>query len=218
MQMLSPTYRNDETEGLPEDVKTYLDEHFLKKLDNLNVFHPRMLVVFSGGNALGKTMLSQKIGQELGGLVLENDRIKMMLTEYDPAIDRETCNVLTWRYSTDLYKRLEEVTPNGLVVRDGVIDWYYDRILPKFEEKGYDLFVIAYEVSKEKRIELIRKRGDKTTVSAKRLIEMMDEHDLHSTRFRRAYMPDVVLRDENLFEHDKVIAKIQARLLQLNDR
>src|SRR5258708_6734275 len=130
MQKPSPNYRSDEHEALPEEIKKYLDQHFLNKLDNLKTPNPRVLVVFSGGNALGKSTLSNKIKQECKALVLENDMIKASLFKLKPNISREELNTLTWKYSMDLYSRLNGLTPNGLIVRDAVIDWYFDRILP----------------------------------------------------------------------------------------
>jgi hypothetical protein len=213
MQKLSPSYRNDnEDVVLPEDVKKFLDENFLNKLNNLHQPNPKMVVVFSGGNGLGKSTLSERIGDELKALVLENDRIKTCLLEIMPDIERDKLNGLSWKYSVELYSRLDKLTPNGLVVRDGVIDWYYDRVLPIFESRNYSLFVVGYDVSRAKRIELITKRGEKPTTSSERLIQIIDEHAIHTERFRKHYTPDIILSDTNLFDYDPVIAKIKDRL------
>lgn len=209
MTKLSPAYREDSPDDLPLKVKEYLDRHFLQSLENIQNSNPKVLVVFSGGNAVGKSALAQRIGQELGGLVLENDAIKRCLLAYDPGISPDDLNTLTWKYSIDLYKRLGNVTPNGLVVRDGVIQWYFDRILPIFEEQGYKIFIIAYELSREKQVELIRARGDTPTTTAERLITILEDQAIHMARFKEAYAPNIVLRDEDLFDHDRVIAEIR---------
>lgn len=215
MAKLSPNYRDDPVEGLPADIKEYLDEHFLKNLPNLQTEHPKLLVVYSGGNGVGKSSLSRRISQELGGLVLENDAMKAVILQIMPDLTRDELNPMTWQYSIDLYKRLDGVTPNGLVVRDGVIDWYYDRILPIFEEQGYPLFIVGFDLSKEKRIQLLESRGDKPTITVDRFIELLADHDIHTGRFRTAYTPDVVLHDENVFDHDLVIQKLKERIRQL---
>ena len=218
MSSISPHYRNDQAKGLDPTVKVYLDEHFLRHLKNVDIPHPRLLVVFAGGNGVGKSTLAARIGEELQALVLENDQIKECLLEFDPSLktDRDRMNQLAWQYSMDLYNRLPEVTANGFVVRDGVIHWYYDRILPVFEKQGYAVFIISYDLSRQKRLELIRTRGDKQTVSAERLIAIMEDHDILMKRFHDHYQPDIILHDDDLFDYDPVIAALRARLGQLS--
>lgn len=212
MQKLSPRYRTDSSDGLPEEIKEYLDEQYFKQLEHLGTEHPKLLIAFSGASAVGKTVLSQRIKSELQALVLENDAVKAHLKTLQPDISFDDLNRLTWQYTTNLYKRLSRVTANGLVVRDGVIDWYYDRILPDFFAQGYQLFTIAYDLSRDKRIELIRKRGDMPNATVDRFIDLIEDNDIHTKRFRAEYAPDIVLHDNNLFEHDPVIDAIRARL------
>jgi predicted kinase len=212
MVTLSQNYRNDDVAELPADVKDYLDKHFLSGLDNLEASNPKLAVFFSGGNAVGKSHLSNAIQQKLDAIVLENDAIKECLMAGYPQLDRGGRNARTWQYSMDLYARLGELTNNGLVVRDGVIDWYFDRILPVFQHAGYQIFVIGYDVSKEKRIQLIQQRGDKQTISTDRLVSLIEEQDQHIARFRAQYTPDVILTDDNMFDYEPVIAKLRQRL------
>lgn len=212
MQQLSQNYRNDGTEGLEPEVKQYLDETYLHHLKNLEQPNPKLLVVFSGGNAVGKTTLAQKIGDKFGGLIIENDAMKRQLLQAYPGLERIPLNQLIWRYTMDLYKRLDDVTPNGLIIRDGIIDWYFDRILPIFEKAGYSLFIIGFTVSQKKAIELIRKRGDTPTVKEERFYQLLDDHAIHIRRFRELYTPDVELTDADLFDHDQVLAKLAKRL------
>lgn len=215
MPKLSPAYREDSFEGLPSDLRLYLDKHFLAKLPNIAVNNAKLLVVFSGGNAVGKSSLSQKIGQELHGVVLENDAIKLHILQFNPAIDRDELQLRTWQYTMDLYDRCGTDITNGLIIRDGVIDWYYDRILPIFERQGYETFIIGYDLSREKIIQLINSRGDKPTVSAARLIAHLDEHEIHQKRFRSIYKPDILLTDDTVFDHDMVVEMIQTRINEL---
>lgn len=215
MQKLSPKYRTDDSAGLPDEVRQYLDDHYLNNIDHLDVVHPKLLVVFSGGNAMGKSTLSQRIKHELDALVLENDAVKAHLKTWHSDISFDDLNRLTWQYTTNVYGRLPSVTQNGLVVRDGAIDWYYDRILPSFFAQGYQLFTIAYDLSREKRIELIRKRGDMPNATVERFIELLEDHDIHMKRYRSEYTPDIVLHDDNLFEYEPVIDALRARLESL---
>jgi len=214
MLKLSPHYRMDNNEGLPVEVQKYLDEHFLAHLPHLQKVHPKLLIVFSGGSAVGKSSLSHFLQSELKALVLENDAIKLLLQKMNPHISQDELNRYTWQYTMNLYQHLAEISPNGLVVRDGVIDWYYDRILPTFIAQGYELFIIAYDLTHEKRVELIKKRGDMPNSTVERFIELLEDHEIHIKRFRSNYSPDVLLNDHNLFDFAPIAQQIRARLKQ----
>lgn len=213
MSKLSPTYRNDDVRGLPKDIKDYLDQNYFKSLPNIDKTNPKLLVVFSGGNAMGKTVISRAIALSLSAIVLENDEIKFFIKKFNSNLSKDELSKFTWQYSMDLYSRLSELTPNGLIVRDGVIDWYYDRILPVFEEQDYKLFIIGFDISVYLKKELIKNRGDKPMVKADRLIELIPEHDFHIKRFRAVYESDVMLKDDNLFSSEEyVLARIKQAL------
>lgn len=210
MTKLSPHHRNDSIDGLSPELQEYLDKAYFQKLPNLTHKSPRVLVVFSAGNAMGKSTLAQKIGRELNGLVLENDGVKRALLAKLPNISKDDLNICTWRYTMNLYKRLGALTPNGLIVRDGVIDWYFEQILPIFERQGYKLFIVGYDITAPKRISLIQARGDTPTTKATRLISLLQDHDTHIARFREHYEPAITLTDETIFDHDAVTAKLRA--------
>lgn len=115
----------------------------------------------------------------------------------------------------NLYQRLSQITPNGLIVRDGVIDWYFDRILPLFERAGHALFIIGFDISRQKTIELIKARGDTATVKEERFYVLLDEHAVHIERFRQHYMPDYLPTDATLFDHESLLAAVGKRLAHL---
>lgn len=212
MTPLSAHYKSDDANGISDTIKYYLDDNYLSNIENLHCNNPKLLVVFSGGNAVGKTSLARKIEEEMQGLVLENDKIKRTLLELDSTFSTDTLSRLTWQYSMDLYQRLDKVTVNGLVVRDGIIDWYFDRILPIFERAGYTIFIVGYDVSRPKAIELIHERGNTPILPEKKFYELLDEHNIHIRRFRSAYTPNVVLNDDNLFNFDLVLKRIKVEL------
>lgn len=209
-------YRTDSFDSLSVEMRTYLDTHFLANLQNRNTHNPKVLVVFSGGNAVGKSSLSEKIQSELGAVILENDTVKLHILRHSPTVSHDELQRITWGYTMDLYSRASQDITNGLIVRDGVIDWYYDRILPIFQKQGYSLFIVAYELSRSKQEELIRKRGDKPTVGAARLIALLDDHEIHQRRFRSMYHPDIILNDDTLFDHDKVISLLRQKIQGLS--
>jgi len=212
MNASSPAYRNDTAHGIPENYRNYLDQHYFAHLQNKGTPHPKMLVVYPGGSAVGKSTLSAALRDRLGALVLENDEIKVQLKACDPQLSPEDLNKYTWQYSMDLYARLGELTSNGLVVRDGVIDWYYDRILPVFRAQGYKICIIGFDISDETRIELVRRRGDKPTISVDRLIALIPEQNMHIQRFRRSHTPDILVTEANLFDSDYIVSEVQKHL------
>jgi len=213
MDKLSQNYRNDISDPLPLKFRKEIDKVYIPTIKNLSVENPKILVVYSGGNAVGKSSLSTRIGNELGGLVLENDAIKRTIIKVFPDMDySDELNPLTWRYSMELYGRLNDLTLNGLVVRDGIIDWYYDRILPVFESMGYKIFVVQFNISTDKAIEAIMKRGDLPTVKVETLLKQLDDHKIHQSRFRSKYNADIVLSEDNLFNHTAVIEKLKEQI------
>ena len=216
MKKFSRLYRTD-TEALDPELRRRLDAVFLPTLQHLEVQNPRLLVVFSGGNATGKSALSRKIGDELFGLVLENDAIKRAVLEHLPDITRPELNTVTWQYSMDLYRRLSALTQNGLVVRDGIIDWYFDRILPVFEQQGYPLFIVQYELTREAAAGLVVARGDTPTVTTEILLTQLEDHAVHQQRFRSTYDADIILTEENMFDHDAVIRQLRLVIEVLRD-
>lgn len=219
MKKLSEHYRNDDLIAIDPELSRYLDSEYVPTLENLNVENPKILVVFSGGNATGKSALASRIAEALDAVVIENDAIKRAIIRKMPDIDKvNELNPLTWNYSMDLYSRLANLTNNGLIVRDGVIDWYFDRILPIFEKAGYKIFIVQYDVSKEKSTELIRTRGDTPTVTVERLLLLIEDHAIHQKRFRSKYKADVILDETNVFDHEKVIDKLKVVVARLNSK
>lgn len=217
MEKLSSLYRNDDVTSLDPDVRAYLDAEFLPTLENMNAKNPKVLVVFSGGNAMGKSSLSAKISKELQGIVIENDAIKRAIIRRAPDIDSHNeLNPLTWKYSMDLYNRLPSLTANGLIIRDSVIDWYFDRILTIFEDAGYRIFIVQYEISKERAKELIEVRGDTPTVTTEHLLAQIEEHAFHQQRFRAQYSADVILDESHIFDYDQVIEKLKLVIDELS--
>ncbi len=211
MDKLSPLYRNDAEAGIDPELRDYLDKEFFQKLANIDETNPKVLVVFAGGNAVGKSTLSAKIAEELHGICLENDGVKRAILAIKPdlAMTDELHNI-TWRYTMDLYRRLDTVTHNGLVIRDGIITWYYDRILPIFESRGYKIFIIGYDLSEEKMRQLIAARGDTATSTMERFYQLITDQKIHLKRFFKAYNADIMLDDASVFDHDKVVQALRA--------
>ena len=213
MTKLSSHYREDSSDGLDPEIREYLDREYFAKLENVDVAHPKLLVVFAGGNAIGKSTLSRKIASELGGLWLENDGVKRVLLQKYPELAKvDALHHLTWKYTMDLYGRLDTVTKNGLIVRDGIITWYYDRILPIFSRGGYELFVVGYNLSEAKSQELIKQRGDTATTTVERLLKLREDQRIHLERFLTEYDADSMLDDDTVFDHDAVVAAIRMKM------
>lgn len=216
---VSPRYREDSSEGIDSEMRDFLDNEYFAKLNNIYHTNPKLLVVFAGGNAVGKTTLSKKIESELKGLRLENDGVKRaVLGKYPELAMTDKLHNITWQYTMDLYKRLEDLTTNGLVIRDGIITWYYDRILPVFKERGYEVFTIGYDLSETKMKQLIEERGDTATSTAARFFELLHDQQIHLKRFFDNNRADVMLDDDTVFDHDRVVDGIRTKLVLVADR
>ena len=193
-------------EAISLELREYLDKEFFEKLDNINEKNPKILVVFAGGNAVGKSTLSAKIVKEFQGLRLNNDDIRRAIVRKFPELARtQRVNQLLWQYSMDMYDRLESMTSNGLIIRDAIITGSYEKVLPKFEARRYRLFVVGYNLSDEKIQQLIIDRGDVDITTVPRMLSQMEFHKQNRQRFFREYDADIMLDDESVFEHDRVI-------------
>lgn len=213
MAKLSPRYRQDSADGLDSGMREYLDKEYFAKLDHLDKQNPKVLVVFAGGNAVGKSTLASRLSSEFQGLHLENDGVKRtILAKFPEQINTDKLHQKTWQYTMGLYQRLGGLTPNGLAIRDGIITWYFDRILPVFERQGYHLFIVGYDLSEEKARELIDARGDTSTSTAARFHELIEDHKVHQQRFTSEYTPDIVLTDDTVFDHDAVVFALSEKL------
>ena len=202
--------RNISGEAIDPELRGYLDREFFQKLDNINATNPKVLVVFAGGNAVGKSTLSAKIAKELRGLRFNNDDIRRAIVRKFPELARtQRVNQLLWQYSMDLYDRLESMTSNGLIIRDAIITGSYEKILPQFEVRGYGLFVIGYDLSDEKLKQLIIDRGDTDIVTVQNMLNQLEFHKQNRQRFFGEYSADIMLDDESVFEHDEVVHTLQ---------
>lgn len=125
--------RNISGEAIDPELRGYLDREFFKS-SIISMKNPKILVVFAGGNAVGKSTLSAKIAKELRGLRFNNDDIRRAIVRKFPELARtQRVNQLLWQYSMDMYDRLESMTSNGLIIRDAIITGSYEKILPRFE-------------------------------------------------------------------------------------
>lgn len=202
---LSPAYRKDEAMPVDPDLQAYLDKSYLAAQPFVRVRHSqKVIVLFAGGSSVGKSTLAQMIGEEFQALVIENDGIKRVLMDYEHALSADL-NPLTWSYTLGLYERLDQLTPNGLIVRDGMIHWYFDRLLPIFDKLGYRTIVIHFDISRSKNTELIVRRGDTATTTAERLLSLLDDHEIHMQRFLENYQPDFTVSEKDLFDHSRLI-------------
>jgi hypothetical protein len=58
MQKPSQNYLNDSADNLPLKMQQQIDAVYLSNLNTIDFVNPKLLVVFSGGNAVGKMTTS----------------------------------------------------------------------------------------------------------------------------------------------------------------
>ncbi len=201
---------------LPDDIRDYLDKNYFEKLPRVRNRNPKLLISFTGGSGVGKSTLSHKIGEDLGALVLETDEIRSIILKRFPNASKEIRDNILRSYGTSMYQRINELTPNGLIVRDGLVDLHHGHLLPLFKDQGFPLFIIGYDISRQKKEKLIRDLGDKDTVTAEALIGIIDEQNTRAKDFQAVYTPDILLHDDDMFDHDKVINAVKKKLESLS--
>lgn len=216
MSNLSPAYREDSVAPIDPAVQDYLDREYVGRQRNIDVNYPhKIIILFAGGSAVGKSSLAKALQEEFKGVIIENDGIKRALRAYNGSKLPDDLNLITWNYTIGLYQRLDRLTKNGFVIRDGMIHWYYDRLLPVFKKAGYKTIVIQYDISPEKNAQLIDQRGDTPTTTAARLRSLIVEQEIHMKRFLQAYQPDIVIDETTLYDYDQVIQKIKSLIARM---
>lgn len=216
--MVSAINLIDTPTDLDPEMREYLDAEYFRTLENLDVRNPKLLVVFAGGNGVGKSTLAEKIARELRGLWIENDAMRRAIMRkrresmWSPELGR-----LLWNYAVDLFARLETLTPNGLIVRDAVVMGSYEKVLPWFLARGYELFVVGYDLSDDKMRELIVARGDTEIITVDGQLNLMEANRKNRERFFAEYAADIVLTDETVFDHDVVVEVIRGKLKRMRE-
>lgn len=113
-------------------------EEFFQTLNNTELEQKKCIVVFSGTPGMGKTTLAEMFETRFGAVRIRGDELRRYYE--GPSMNA---------FFMELLDRMEELSPNGLLVIDRSIDRSYGAMKAFAKEKGYPLFAIRLEVPRE---------------------------------------------------------------------
>lgn len=116
----------------------------LELLNHLDTPQPRLVIAFSGVPGMGKTTLAKGLEEKLAGLRLSSATARQLLSEHhiDPqAIDSSGLRQID-QYMAYLQRRLDQLSPNHLLIIDASLDRTYKRLLSEAHAKGYQTLVV----------------------------------------------------------------------------
>lgn len=179
-------------------------EAYIASLKNLDVAHPRLLVLFSGAPGVGKTTIAQKIESEFRGLRLENDAIRRMLKQDYPDMMLEDISRLTYVIMQNSWDWLVDNSDNGLFVIDASIDRRYAQVEEFAREYGFKTVLLAFEITDQDHEQRIRNRGEHPFASLDRILSFAQQRRQEQKDFLSHHAPDMVITrsttDEQIFE------------------
>lgn len=181
-----------------------MGEAYIASLKNLDVIHPRLLVLFSGAPGVGKTTIARKIESEFRGLRLENDAIRRMLKQDYPEMELEDISHLTYVIMQNSWDWLIENSVNGLFIIDAGIDRRYSLAEELARKHGFDSVLLAFEISDEEHEKRIRVRGAHPFASLDRILSFAQQRRQEQRDFLSQHVPDMIIThsttNEQIFE------------------
>jgi len=181
-----------------------IDELYRPIINNLEVEHQKVLVLFSGPPSSGKSTVAKQIEKHFKAIRLENDQIRNIATKLFPIATADWKSELTYKYMSGLRDSLLNETRNGLWIIDASIDVNY-KFLYDFAKKHHFIVVLlAMEIPEPLRREWIIKTGDRAFATTERYLEVMDIRKKQHDTFLLNHTPDMFLgtdyRIEDVFD------------------
>lgn len=150
---------------------------------NLDVDHPRLLILFSGTPGMGKTTLSLFLEDELQAVRLGADDTRGILRkQYDAMSSGESNNYNDTEIGLEEYlyfclSKLDEESSNHLVILDRSIDGIEEETLTMADNLKYDTYIIRLECQKSTVIERLCHREEDPSLHLFRLNKWFNEYD-----------------------------------------
>src|ERR1700683_2437497 len=126
-----------------------LDKYYLEKLENIEIDHPRLMVLFSGPPGSGKSTVADTIVATFKGVHLENDAVRTLLAKRYPNLSFDQRGELTYEYNVQLYNRLVGSTRNGLWIIDSSVDRRYEGYYDFAQKHQFAMFLIAMNIPED---------------------------------------------------------------------
>lgn len=122
----------------------------IKQLKNLQVNHNKLFICFSAIPASGKTYVSKILEDRYKAVRVNNDDIREIITSIIPGASKEIRDKRQDVLQSYLVWFLENYQyPNKLIIIDSGIERKFDIIKKIAVDLGFDIFIIALNVSKD---------------------------------------------------------------------
>jgi predicted kinase len=190
-----------------------LDKLHVPTLDNLDIEHPRLMVLFSGPPGSGKSTLAKAISSELSGVRLENDAVRILLAANYPELTFDERGKLTYLYGTHLYGNLIKHVKNGLWIIDSSVDRRYEEITEFAHKHQLAVYLIALDIPEGVHRSRIIQGGGRTFSSLANYLRYMPQRRQEQAAFLASHKPDITLGAN--YDLKLVIASIATKLRTL---
>ncbi len=178
-----------------KELKAALHNRFIDDLANKKVKNNKLIVFISGPTGAGKSTVAQIIKNTFKAIVIENDHILTWLTEMYPDAEHEWKDQIKYALMDEVWESVAvsaDIT-NGLVVADSSIDRWYPKARDFVIRHGYDHVIVAMDISKERRIQWIKARGERGFSSLDSYLQSMDTYQHYQDEFLKQHTPDITL-------------------------
>lgn len=141
-------------------------EEYKASVPYYSVENPRLMILFSGTPGMGKSTLSKKLERDLQGMRVSSDESRALLKKYGRN-SMEVGAYLEW-----LLVKLQERSPNHLIILDKSMDRNYQAVMEFARKYGFKTYLIRMTMERSNAEERIRFRGE----NVEKLIQNADNH------------------------------------------
>ncbi len=164
----------------------------------------KRIITFAGAVGCSKTPTAHYLSCNLGLPILNNDTIRTEIIEDMGEFDQTAYDKLR------IQRTEQALMSNDVLIYDASVDRAWEKYKANMTERGIELFVISFDLSRELLVKLYKAKG--YDESLERLDLLLEEHD----KFLSKYSGDTNLRiDDEVFPKRLELA-LEAATVWLN--
>lgn len=184
-----------------------ISAHFHKTIQNLDIYHPKIVIAFSGIPGSGKTFIAKQLENKYKAVRIQNDKIREAVDKVFQNISNEEAEKFKDSYLMSVLDELKNKR-NGLIILDSSMDRRYPKIIKWCKENNFKLIVIKLDITKEIAVKRLKEREG---TNAKNYLKNLDRWFLDFKKFNRNYKADITI-DSN---KDTVGRELESKLKPL---